>query len=772
MPPAKGRQAGKRRFAVRVPVAAVVAALFVVTAVAGAASGVLFAYAEDLGQITALDNFTPDTATRLFARDGSEIGEFAGVERRLVVDYEDMAPVLREAIIATEDGDFERHFGLNVPRLVVAVARGLLPGRSMTGASTITQQVARLIFLQDEYMSGGVFARTGLRGIERKLREWILALQLERRYTKREIFAFYANQMNLGHGRYGVEAASRMYFDKSAKDLSLDEAAVIAAVIQTPSRLSPFVNPEQTLARRNNIVLPRMVAEGYITEEEARAAAAEPILLRGTQRPDNSVAPYFTEEIRKSLAGTYGSEVLYEGGLRVQTTLDARLQRAANLAVDTGLRRADKLWNGYRRPARNVLADGGAIEDYSTPRWAQPIHAGDIVPAVVASLNDDGSAAVRLGAREAVLAGPGFQWTNRRRAADLFDVGDLIEVQVQTLDADGQPAALRLEQPPAVQGALVAIENATGQVLAMVGGADFDASEFNRAVQARRQMGSLFKPILYTAAIDRGFTPASIFIDEPVSIEIAPDQPPYEPQNYDREYEGPVTLRHALEDSRNIPAVKAMQEVGPQVVIDYAARFGFPEDYPPFLSLALGAAEATLTEVTSAYSTFPNRGVRMEPYLVTSIADRDGTILEEHAPQPHDVLRADTAFVMTNLLRGVVQRGTGGAASALGWPLGGKTGTMDEYTDAWFVGFDPDITLGVWVGHDEKRPIGNNATGAAAALPIWIDFMQAYIDAYGDRSRPPGFEPPANIVFVRTAPGVIDAFIQGTQPQAPVGALD
>jgi len=317
---------------------------------------------------------------------------------------------------------------------------------------------------------------------------------------------------------------------------------------------------------------------------------------------------------------------------------------------------------------------------------------------------------------------------------------------------------------------LLAIDNETGQVRALVGGFDFTRSKFNRATQARRQVGSLFKPIVYTAAIDRGFTPVSIFVDEPVSYEPGPNQPPYQPLNYDRKFEGPVTLRHALEDSRNIPAVKAMAEVGPGEVVRYAKQFGFKGDYQPFLSLALGAAEATLVEVTSAYSAFPNRGVRMEPYSIVSIADRDGNVLEQTRPSGHEAIRADTAFVMTNLLRGVVLRGTGEAAKALDWPLAGKTGTMDEYTDAWFVGFDPKITVGVWVGYDEKKPLGNGETGAQAALPIWMDFMRAYIDAYGDRDEPPTFDAPGNIVFVNLDSGLPEAFINGTQPAGLIPA--
>jgi len=450
----------------------------------------------------------------------------------------------------------------------------------------------------------------------------------------------------------------------------------------------------------------------------------------------------------------------------VQTTLDVTLQEAANTALDRGLRRIDKRRSGYRRPARNVLTNGKDLSAFRSDRWLQPILAGDIVPAVVTFVpgpNDRGDARLRIGANEVTLPRSAFAWTRRTSPATLFKVGDLIEVEVRKLNGT-VPTEVLLEQPPAVEGALLAIDNETGQVRAMVGGFSFTRSKFNRATQARRQVGSLFKPIVFTAAIDRGFTPVSVFVDEPVSYEPGPNQPPYQPLNYDRKFEGPVTLRHALEDSRNIPAVKALAEIGPAEVVGYARRFGFKGEYQPFLSLALGAAEATLVEVTSAYSAFPNRGVRMEPYSVVSIADREGNLLEEHRPESHEAIRADTAFVMTNLLRGVVLRGTAEAARSLDWPLAGKTGTMDEYTDAWFVGFDPKITVGVWVGYDEKKPLGNGETGAQAALPIWMDFMRVYIDARADRKAPPEFEAPGNIVFVTLDSGLSEAFINGTQP--------
>jgi penicillin-binding protein 1A len=337
-----------------------------------------------------------------------------------------------------------------------------------------------------------------------------------------------------------------------------------------------------------------------------------------------------------------------------------------------------------------------------------------------------------------------------------------------------------LEQPPLLEAGLVALDNRSGEILAMVGGFSFERSKFNRATQARRQLGSIFKPIVYTTAIDRGFTPLSIFMDEPVSFDLGPDQPPYEPMNYDRNFEGPTTLRRALEQSRNIPAVQALVEVGPEQVVEYARRFDLGRDLQPYLSLALGAAEASLIEATSAYSVFPNQGVRMTPYAVTTIADREGNILKQNRPQARETIRADTAFVMTNLLRGVIQRGTGAAAASLGWPLAGKTGTVDDYTDTWFIGFDPRITVGVWVGYDEKKPIGGSRqgeTGASAALPIWMDVMRAYIEGQADQATPPTFDTPGNIALVTLESGETEAFINGTQPQTfetlePVAPLE
>ena len=743
-----------------------IVALFVVAAMAGILSGVLFAYAGDLPQISALDDYTPSTITRVYSASNQLIGEFA-TQRRLIVGYDDINPLLKQAIIATEDADFDRHVGINFWRIAAAVYTDLIQWRRAQGASTITQQLARN--LKDQ------FGLTNEKSLERKIREWILAIQIEKRYTKKEIFTIYCNQMYLGHGAYGVEAASRLYFNKPNKQLTLEEAALIAGLFQLPERQSPFVDMKRATSRRN-IVLQRMADERNITEAQADAAKATPILTRGQPNQPPGIAPFFVEEIRKHLEQHYGAKVLYENGLSVTTTLDVKLQEAANRAIETGLRAYDKR-HGWRRPARNVIAAHQSIDTFKDDRWNRPIAAGDIVPAVVVTAPKTGAARLRLGPFTADLGRDAYAWTRRTSAANLFKPGDLIEVRVNKIDDAGATASVSLEQTPLAEAALVAIDNRSGQIRAMVGGWSFGRSKFNRAVPAYRQLGSTFKPIVYTTAIDRGFTSASILIDAPVAYPVANGQI-YSPQNYDYKYEGALKPRHALEESRNIPAVKMMAELEPKNVLDYAKRFGFEKDFPPYLSIALGAGDATLLEITSAYTVFPNQGVRMKPFEVLKVQDREGNLLEENRSEPVGVIRADTAFVMTNLLRGVLVRGTAQRAAALAatWPLAGKTGTVDDNTDAWFIGFDPDITVGVWFGFDEKKSLGAAEQGSFTALPIWMDFMNAYIGGRPDKNDPPAFDAPANIVFRSvdastgnvlppdSAGGVYEAFIAGTQP--------
>lgn len=747
------------RIVVRVARQAVLVLVFAGTALLGTVSGVFFAYAGDLPQISALDNYAPNTITRVLAANGEVIGEFA-IERRVVIPYEAISPKLRQAILASEDEEFDRHFGLSIPRIIVALVRDIMEGRKASGASTLTQQLARNLFLTPE------------KTWERKIKEAILAIQIEKRYTKPEIFTLYCNQIYLGHGAYGVEAASRLYFGKSASELTLDEAAMIAGIIQLPSRQSPYVDVRRATQRRN-YALGRMAEAGYITKEEADAARERPIVTTGQPTPEPSRAPYYVEEVRKYLEATYGAKQIYESGLTVHTALDVRLQEAATSALDAGLRAFDRR-RGWRRPTRTVPGDDEAMARFHDRRWDRPMAVGDIVPAVVTG-TEGARIDVRVGRFTGAIGREGYAWTRRTSAAALVARGDVVSVRLTAKDDERGQIEAALEQEPLVEGAVVAVENRTGRVLAMVGGYHFERSKFNRATQALRQMGSTFKPVVYTAAIDRGFTPASIIVDEPVTFPAGPGQPPYSPGNYDNTFEGPITLRRAVEQSRNIPAVRVTSQLGPEQVVAYAQRLGFTSPIPPYLSTALGAAEATLLEATSAYAVFPNQGVRMRPYQVLRITDREGNLLEENRPQARDAIRADTAYVMTSLLQGVVARGTAARAAALKWPLGGKTGTTNDYTDAWFIGFDPDITVGVWIGHDQKRKLGPNETGGVAALPIWIDVMRAWI---GDRTERPEFARPGNILFVTvdraTGREVAEAgehtttevFISGTQPGA------
>jgi penicillin-binding protein 1A len=518
-------------------------------------------------------------------------------------------------------------------------------------------------------------------------------------------------------------------------------------------------------------VLQQMADKGFITQKEADEAKARPIVLADSTSQPTSIAPYFLEEVRKELEGRYGAKALYESGLTVQTGLDMRLQDTANRALDAGLRRVDRI-HGFRKPRRNVLDERHTLESFKHPRWERPIAAGDVVPAVVTNV-DTGSIDLRAGRYRVAIDKKGFAWTRRANAAQLVKRGDLVETKVLTLDEAEGTATGTLEQPPLVEGAVLAIDNRTGQIRAMVGGYSFERSKFNRATQAFRQVGSSFKPIVYTAAIDRGYTPSTLLQDSPVTYPTGPGQPPYSPQNYEKDFWGPVTLRRALEHSRNVPAIRLMDALGPKQVIAYARRFGLSAPLPPYLPIALGAGDETLLEMTSAYSVFPNQGVRMAPYSILKVTDREGNLLEENRPEPQDAIRADTAYVMTSIMRGVVEHGTAVKAAALNWPIAGKTGTTDDFSDAWFIGFDPDITLGVWIGYDQKKPLGRGQSGAEAALPIWIDIFKTWI---GDRKDPPRFEPPGNIVFMavdRTtgnaaepgAPGAAtEAFIAGTQP--------
>jgi penicillin-binding protein 1A len=727
----------------------------------GTLGGLYLAYASDLPQVSSLEDFQPNIITQVFSEDGALLGEFA-IERRVIVSFRDIPPVLRNAVVAVEDADFWKHLGINPWRIPGAALANLRSGRRGQGFSTLTMQLSRILFLTPE------------KTLDRKLKEILLAFQIEKNFTKEEILTLYCNQVPFGHGNYGVEAASRYFFGKPIGELSLPEAAMLAGLPQSPARLSPIRNPERVRERRNH-VLDRMREENYITAAEAEAAKAAPLSLR-LRRDPPSAAPYFLEEVRKYLEREYGSQRIYQGGLRVYTTLDVRLQRAANQAVRNGLLAVDRRSRGFVPPTESVLKDGQLPERLHLDDWDAPVAPGDVVRGVVVG-HERGAAVVQVADLRTRVAAADIAWTGRGNVGEVLPLGAVAPFRVASLpgpDGKGE-TRLMLEQEPRVEGALLALDVRTGAVRAMVGGWDFERSKFNRATQAMRQVGSTFKPIVYSAALERGgWTTATTIVDAPISFPNPWSKTTWTPHNYDGQFWGPIPVRRALEHSRNIPAIKTLQHVGVQAGIEYARKLGLTGELPPYLPIAIGAGEATLLEMTAAFATFPNQGLRMKPFLVTRITDREGNLIEEARPQAVDAIRADTAYLMTSLLRGVVERGTAVRAKALKRPIAGKTGTVDDYTDAWFIGFEPALAAGVWVGYDDKRQsLGPKEEGARVALPIWMEFW-----AEATKDAPVEDYPiPGNIVFVPVdgagrpsrpgAPGVhMEAFVAGTEPRS------
>ena len=680
--------------------------LVLTTAFLGTVAGLLIVYSTDLPQISELERYRPSTITELYDDQGRQIGSFA-LQRRVLASYDDFPKVLRDAIISTEDKTFETHWGINFWRVFGATYRDITSNSRAQGASTLTMQLSRNLFLSPE------------RHFSRKVQEAILALQIERRFTKEQIFTLYCNQIFLGHGVYGFEAGAQYYFNKPAKDLKLQEAALLAGLPKGPAAYSPINYPDKALKRRN-LVINNLLEDGKITAEEAERAKTTP--LRLNIQPDRSPAPYFVEEVRRHLEKKYGADEVHEGGLRVYTSLDLDLQKTATQALLDGLA-AYEHRHGWKGQLKNVAQSGEAISKYQDPDWQKPVAVGDYLHAVVVDIGLQ-FCKIKLGRYSAALGPAEIAWTGRKLPKNIFALGDIIYVKVLGLNSDGS-AKVSLEQDSGVQAALLAIDNATGDIKAMVGGRDYDESKFNRATQAERQAGSSFKPFVYTAAIDQGAEPDDLILDAPTTFNSA--GVPYAPHNFDHKFEGNITLRHALAESRNIPAVKLAQKVGMPTVADYARRFGITSPVLPFLPVALGAADLTLYEQTAAYTIFPNDGLRIEPRYIRKVTDYEGHLLEQDFPDAKDVISQRTARTMVSLLEEVVKHGTGGSARKLNHPVAGKTGTTNDYTDAWFIGFTPSVTCGVWVGFDEKKNLGENETGGHAALPIWLDFMRAVI---------------------------------------------
>jgi len=684
------------------------AVLFALAAIAGSLAGLTLVYSVDLPQIHDLERYRPSTTTELYDQKGRSFGSFA-LERRIIVNYEDFSPVLRQAVISIEDKNFESHWGINVFRVGGALWHDIFSHGRAQGASTLTMQLARNLFLSSE------------RTTARKVQEAYLAIQIERSFTKEQIFTLYGNQIYLGHGMYGFEAASEFYFSKHASELNLTEAALLAGLPKGPVAYSPLLNPEKAL-RRRNLVLTEMEDDKAITKQQADAARQSPLGLRVAQ-PEMSVAPWFVEEVRRELEKQFGSEEVHEAGLRVETTLDVDLQQAANHAVLDGVATYERR-RGWKGAPQNVLSQGLDPEQYKHPDWAMKVQSGDYVHALVTSVLPLEIRA-HVGKMPIVMTPEDWKWTGQAHGDELVKPGDLIYVQLQQ-GMEGTAHKATLEQDSGAEGSLMAIDNTSGDVLAMVGGRDYSTSQFNRATQSERQTGSSFKPYVYTTAIEDGVKPEDIIVDGPVSFGS------YTPHNYEGDYKGAMTVLNAFAESRNIPALKLAARVGIHKVIDTAHRFGVTSNIPAYLPVALGAVEITLQEQVASYAVFPNDGIRVTPRLLKKVSNADGITLWEQAPSVTEVTSQETARTMMRLLRQVTLTGTGAAAAQLKHPLGGKTGTTSDYTDAWFLGFSPSVTCGVWVGFDSRESLGEKETGARAALPIWMNFMREAIKGKDD----------------------------------------
>ena len=713
----------------RVASRVVVLVLLALAALFGSLAGLMLVYSTDLPQIEDLEHYRPSTTTELYDVHGRIFGSFA-LQRRVVIGYNDFPPVLRQAVISIEDKSFESNWGVNVVRVLGAAYRNLTSPARATGASTITMQLARNLFLSAE------------RTFDRKVQEVFLSIQIERHFTKKQIFTLYGNQIYLGHGVYGFEAGAQYYFSKHAHDLTLPEAALLAALPKGPEYYSPVRTPDRAFKRRN-LVLNSMLEDGAITAEQASAAKAAPLGLR-IEPPPNSVAPWFVEEVRRQLEKQYGAEQVHEAGLRVYTTLDLDLQQVANRAVLDGVASYErrKGWSGH---LINIVMSGSDLESFRHPDWALPVPPGTYVHALVTQVAAD-HATIRVGQNQITLTPDDWKWTGDRGADTFLKTDDVVYVRIVDGKASGGGLRATLEQDSGAEAALLSIDNSTGEVLAMVGGRDFNLSQFDRVTQAERQTGSSFKPYVYATAVEAGAKPEDTIVDGPTTFMTASG--PYTPHDYEGTYLGSISLLTAFADSRNIPALKLAERVGIHKVIETAHRFGVTENIPAYLPVAIGSAEVTLFEQVAAYSVFPNDGIRIEPHYVRRVTSADGLLLDEPASDVKEVISTQTARTMMVFLQGVTRSGTGAAAAQLKHPLGGKTGTTNDYTDAWFLGFSPSITTGVWIGYDERQSLGEKETGARAALPMWLDFMRVAVanhpnEKFADGPLPPSQTPAA-----------------------------
>ena len=730
------------------------------------AGGLLWHLSKDLPALDQLGTYQPSLVTQVYSSDQQLIGQFF-IERRILTPVGDIPEGLRRAVVAVEDVRFFEHPGLDYIGMARAAWTNLRRGGKVEGASTITQQLARSLFLSSE------------RTFDRKVRELILAYKMELVLTKEQILELYLNQIYFGQGAYGVASAAQTYFGKDLSALTIGESAFLAGLPKSPNHYSPFKAYDRAKKRQEH-VLARMEEAKFLTTAEREQATAEILNFR---RPGaEQAAPYFVEYIRQLLVAKYGESMVYKGGLKVVTTLNMEMQKLAEAAFADGLRELDKR-QGWRGPLRTV--------DLTAPSPSivaavvdQVLKVGDYREGVITKVAKD-QYLVQIGTTQAQLAFDDMAWAKRRLTGpdtakdvvvnpnlkQVLKPGDVIEVMVKQLDRG--IVHVQLEQTPLVEGGLIALEPGRGAIRAMVGGYDFSRSEYNRAVQAHRQPGSAFKPIIYATAVSQGMSPASVILDAPVVYEQEQDEKTWKPENYGRKIHGMVSLRDALAHSHNLATVRLLDKVGVKNVIDFAKTVGITSPLAADLSLGLGSSSLGLMELTSAYSVLLNQGSRAEPYAILFVKDNAGTVLEQAEPQALQVISKETAYLVTNMMEDVIQKGTGQAAKMIGRPIAGKTGTTDEFINAWFIGGAPNLVTGIYVGFDDRRSLGETESGAHAALPIWINFMQKALKPLPVIA----FTIPEGITFVKVDPATglledgqedqastVELFTKGSEP--------
>ena len=733
--------------------------------------GVLWYYAQDLPELSQLQNYQPSLVTQVYSSDQQLIGQFF-IERRILTPLGQIPEHLRRAVIAVEDVRFFEHPGLDYIGILRAAWTNLRRGGKVEGASTITQQLARSLFLSSE------------RTFDRKVRELVLAYKMELVSTKEQILETYLNQIYFGQGAYGVASAAQSYFGKDLAGLTVAEAAFLAGLPKSPNHFSPFKNYARAKKRQEH-VLERMEEAGFLTSAQREEALAEPLSFR---RPGSEqTAPYFVEYVRQHLVAKYGEAMVYKGGLRIKTTLNLGMQRAAEAAFKTGLRELDKR-QGWRGPLRTVDPATLTTGNQPVATIDQPLAIGDEREAVVTKSGKD-VFWVQIGNVSAKLLFDDMAWAKRRLTGpdlakdiavastpkQVLKPGDVIEVKIKKIDKE--QVYVQLEQTPLVEGGLIALDPDKGAIRAMVGGYDFNRSEYNRAVQAHRQPGSAFKPIIYATAINQGMSPGSVVLDAPVVYEQVEEEKTWKPENYGKRFHGMVSLRDALAHSHNLATVRLLDKVGIKNVIEFARQVGITSPLSADLSLGLGSSSVGLLELTSAYGVFLNQGNRAEPFAIISVTDNAGKVLEQEDVQTQEVLSKETAYLITNMMEDVVQKGTGQAAKSLGRPIAGKTGTTNEFINAWFIGGTPNLVAGIFVGFDDRRSLGETESGAHAALPIWVTFMKEAL-----RTLPVvPFTIPEGITFVKVdpstgllnteqedQPGNVEIFARGSEPTQAV----